>query len=248
MANYFYGMRLRGFAPGCQPKEGLVERRDSDDDRYYDIAVYDRPLTDDETKHYSLSPLYAAEYADNLGENSFSYFETREDAVNEIKGVLRLAYNEYSALYPDCNITWLNPELTEGVESEVYVPDSDCYTRYTLYEPIQRIAGYVKKNKEVTQIGNIFFRFQGVNMYDDADINDLYPYSNSEDEMYSFLVRKKKALDELEELTKGMTLEDAQDFFGKNTTDDNANFYGNFVYVYSKKKNPKCIFYGVRMD
>ena len=51
---YKYGMRLRGFAPLCQPKYGFLRREDSSDDRYWDIIVYNRELDEDEMKHYDL--------------------------------------------------------------------------------------------------------------------------------------------------------------------------------------------------
>ena len=51
---YYYGMRLRGFSPGCQPMKGLVRRIDSDSPRWHDVLVYDRPLTADELKEYEL--------------------------------------------------------------------------------------------------------------------------------------------------------------------------------------------------
>lgn len=54
---YKYGMRLRGFSIGCQPKDGFIRREDDQTGRYWDIIIYDRPLTDDETKHYSLDRL-----------------------------------------------------------------------------------------------------------------------------------------------------------------------------------------------
>lgn len=50
--NYIYGMRLRGFAPLCQPKDGFVERRDSV--KYHDILVYNRELTTEELRTYEL--------------------------------------------------------------------------------------------------------------------------------------------------------------------------------------------------
>ena len=53
-----YGMRLRGFSIGCQPKEGFVERRDDDTGKYYDILVYDRPLTVKEMSGYDLDRLF----------------------------------------------------------------------------------------------------------------------------------------------------------------------------------------------
>lgn len=51
---FLYGMRLRGFSPGCQPKNGLVERQDDVTGKYYDILVYNRELTEDELENYEL--------------------------------------------------------------------------------------------------------------------------------------------------------------------------------------------------
>lgn len=51
---YSYGMRLRGFSIGCQPKDGLVERRDDKSGLYYDVLVYDRKLTRKELDDYEL--------------------------------------------------------------------------------------------------------------------------------------------------------------------------------------------------
>ncbi len=49
---WHYGMRLRGFSPGAQPK-GVIRRYDSK--MYHDIIVYDRPLTEEEERHYDLT-------------------------------------------------------------------------------------------------------------------------------------------------------------------------------------------------
>lgn len=71
MKLYGYGMRLRGFSPGCQPKEGFVECRDSNE--YHDIIVYKRKLTADEVSEYEL---------DFLGtEDAFE--RTNKEAVND---------------------------------------------------------------------------------------------------------------------------------------------------------------------
>jgi len=51
---YYYGMRLRGFSIGCQPMDGLDHREDDNTGKYWDILIYDRKLTEDEIKHYSL--------------------------------------------------------------------------------------------------------------------------------------------------------------------------------------------------
>ena len=59
MANikYFkYGMRLRGFAPLCQPLDGLVTVEDGRDG-YYNILVYKRMLTEKEISDYELDDL-----------------------------------------------------------------------------------------------------------------------------------------------------------------------------------------------
>lgn len=52
-----YGMRLRGFSIGCQPMDGFIRREDDPTGKYWDIVVYDRALTDDEARHYSLDAL-----------------------------------------------------------------------------------------------------------------------------------------------------------------------------------------------
>ena len=57
MLTYIYGMRLRGYSPGCQPKEGLVMRLDphaSHKGKYYDLLSYDRKLTEKEVRDYEL--------------------------------------------------------------------------------------------------------------------------------------------------------------------------------------------------
>lgn len=50
-----YGMRSRGFSIGCQPMDGLIRREDDIKGKFYDIIVYNRELTDDETRHYQLT-------------------------------------------------------------------------------------------------------------------------------------------------------------------------------------------------
>ncbi len=55
---YMYGMRLRGFSPGCQPS-GVKDRLDDPTGKYWDIIVYDRKLTEQEIKNYDLDELEA---------------------------------------------------------------------------------------------------------------------------------------------------------------------------------------------
>lgn len=55
---FLYGMRLRGFSPGCQPMNGLVERQDDESGKYHDILVYDRELTIKEREDYELDRIF----------------------------------------------------------------------------------------------------------------------------------------------------------------------------------------------
>ena len=62
MTEYKYGMRLRGFAPGCQPMDGFVRAekgRCMGDSRrfYHNILFYNRELTKDEIRGYELDDL-----------------------------------------------------------------------------------------------------------------------------------------------------------------------------------------------
>lgn len=55
--NFRYGMRLRGFSPGAQPKKDFVRREDDRSGKYYDVIVYSRRLTDREIVQYELDDL-----------------------------------------------------------------------------------------------------------------------------------------------------------------------------------------------
>ena len=55
MTVYYYGMKYRGFSPGCQPMNGLVEHtKPKRGSKFFDILVYDRILTEKEEKDYEL--------------------------------------------------------------------------------------------------------------------------------------------------------------------------------------------------
>lgn len=57
MEIYKYGMRLRGFSPGCQPMNGIIKSETDPLGKYWNILFYSRQLTDDEIKHYSMDYL-----------------------------------------------------------------------------------------------------------------------------------------------------------------------------------------------
>ena len=53
---YKYGMRLRGFSIGCQPRN-VCKRVDDKTGKYHDIIIYARKLTDKEVTDYELDYL-----------------------------------------------------------------------------------------------------------------------------------------------------------------------------------------------
>lgn len=61
MSVFLYGMRFRGFSPGCQPMDGFVKRDDDPAGNYHDILSYSRKLTKAETDGYELDYLGAPE-------------------------------------------------------------------------------------------------------------------------------------------------------------------------------------------
>ena len=56
---FIYGMRLRGFAPGCQPMDGFIERIDDPKGWYHDLIVYNRELSTEEICTYELDYIEA---------------------------------------------------------------------------------------------------------------------------------------------------------------------------------------------
>lgn len=76
MEFYYYGMRLRGFAPGCQPKDGLIGRMSDKDKkiiediavRYHDVLGYGRKLTEKELEDYELDFLFYFDFEDEIHE------------------------------------------------------------------------------------------------------------------------------------------------------------------------------------
>lgn len=105
------------------------------------------------------------------------------------------------------------------------------------------------ENVKPVKIGDIIFELYGVNVFDDADTEDKFPYSTLDgEEELTFTERYEKALLELEEDTKGMNIKEAQKYYKEQTDDDNANYYGNLCFVYTKSFDDDSILFGVRMD
>lgn len=65
MIEHKYGMRLRGFSPGCQPMRGFIRREDDPIYGYHDILVYDRELSWKEKKEYELDFICTVMWGDD---------------------------------------------------------------------------------------------------------------------------------------------------------------------------------------
>lgn len=55
---FVYGMRLKGFAPGCQPMAGLVKQCDDPQGKYYTLLYYTYPISADDMRQYELDFLW----------------------------------------------------------------------------------------------------------------------------------------------------------------------------------------------
>lgn len=110
---YKYGMRLRGFAPGCQPMEGLVEAQEGrcvgdSRRRYHNILLYNRKLTAEEIRDYEL---------DNLNEVQRSNLHRlRVDRGLTVKELAKLVdMSPRQMEYYDQNVGKLNRAACENV-------------------------------------------------------------------------------------------------------------------------------------
>ena len=53
---YYYGMRLRPYGPGCQPK-GAIGVADDPSGKYWNIICYDKQLTEELAEAYDLEQI-----------------------------------------------------------------------------------------------------------------------------------------------------------------------------------------------
>ena len=101
-------------------------------------------------------------------------------------------------------------------------------------------------------INGIEFQLFDVNSYEYIDIYEKVPFDYDgvdEEKDLSFIDRLYRAKEELEDYTKGMTMDQAKEYFKDQTEDGNSNFWGGMVYVDTHDiNNDDCIYYGVRMD
>lgn len=58
---YYYGMKLRGFSLGCQPKRGFVDWLEDNTGKYWSVIFYSRPLSEDECRNYDLEFIEAVD-------------------------------------------------------------------------------------------------------------------------------------------------------------------------------------------
>lgn len=136
VVEYRYGMRLRGYSIGCQPMDGLLYRDEDDSGEYYDILVYDRPLTEDEMKHFSLdyitegeeemaqTTVIDAEYIDNLLKEDKEMENTNVVAFANTNEEENDAMQNVEEVVDDVNVTEEvendEEEILEGAEEDAF--------------------------------------------------------------------------------------------------------------------------------
>lgn len=83
---YKYGMRLRPAGIGCQPN-GFIDIEDvnKNETGYWSIVEYDRKLTEEETKHYSM------ELIEERNDKSMSKVETKKEVAKATKTTKKVA-------------------------------------------------------------------------------------------------------------------------------------------------------------
>lgn len=64
---YSYGMRLRGFSPGCQPMKGLLITAEDTTGSYHCLLLYDRLLSKEEVRNYELDYLGKVNALESIG-------------------------------------------------------------------------------------------------------------------------------------------------------------------------------------
>ncbi len=80
---YYYGMRLRPYSIGCQPKEGLVRIDNDPAKKYWNILGYNRKLTEKEINDYELDYLPKKGWRITY-EVVFDIYADSEDEAKEI--------------------------------------------------------------------------------------------------------------------------------------------------------------------
>ena len=112
------------------------------------------------------------------------------------------------------------------------------------------IDEYIKSHDEKDIINGIEFQLFGVNYDGQMNIEEKAAYEHGDIvEYFSFLERLQMAKEEIEEDTKGMTADQAKEWYKEWTEKGNQYYWGGMVWISTENiENEDCIYYGVRMD
>lgn len=116
MSEYKYGMRLRGFSPGAQPKEGFMERQDGTG-RYWDILVYNRPLTEQELADYELDDLQPCTTCDKM--HGGDVMTVKE--IRKITGLSQAGFAEKYGIPKRTIESWESPSVAPSRKPPEYL-------------------------------------------------------------------------------------------------------------------------------
>lgn len=95
-----YGMRLRGYAPSCQPMHGLCVVSDEGEvnGRYYhNLLTYDRELTKAETSAYELDHIY--QFSTERKDYKYDNFPGYGKVVGAVMGIYVMIYLVAQAVF-----------------------------------------------------------------------------------------------------------------------------------------------------
>ena len=125
---YRYGMRSRGFAPMCQPMTGLIHREDDPTDKYFDILVYGRELSQKELADYQLDRLVEKTIyrfkgsVNNVKEDAYKILFMVKMTPEQLMTAktIKAALDEYTDYYQGMTLEEFEEEYINTVWLEVY--------------------------------------------------------------------------------------------------------------------------------
>ncbi len=140
-AYFFYGMRTRGYSLGAQPEEGFVQclQKKQGAKEFYDVIVYNRPLTEDEKTNYSLTPLNACIIIDDRKLQDILLNTDYEKLRNEAEDIMfdtayEYAWWDYCCCLGDGNCMISKNNLSNSDREVVGFPDSGIWTKAKIYK------------------------------------------------------------------------------------------------------------------
>lgn len=155
---YKYGMRLRPAGIGCQPK-GFIDIEDvnKNETGYWSIVEYDRKLTEEELKHYSMELIEG-------NDKSMSKVETKKEVAKATKATKKAAAKDIKKPMED-----KKEEIKEGKSmNNIVILEGKLVSNIT--ETTKNDSTYKNGKIQVARVdenGNFELNKNGENIYED---------------------------------------------------------------------------------